>query len=229
VRPHDQLRHVDPPARRARHRRRLGAVLFVVGALTVAACGGGTPHEFSGSVRQPFPSVDVVALPDASADDAPFDLRAPDGGLLLVYFGYTFCPDMCPTTLSDVKTALGELGEDADLVEVAFVTVDPDRDTGEQLTGYIDFFAEGRGHALRTTDPDTLRSAADAFGVRYEVTTNDEGEVEVGHTGNLYAVDDQGRLLVTWPFGVSVEALTADLRYLLDAEPGSDLGARIRT
>lgn len=218
------MRHHDTTLKRA------GAMTALVLTVTLlAACGGSTPHQFSGAVRQPLPEVDVVALPDATQDEAPFDLRAPDGGVLLVYFGYTFCPDMCPTTLSDVKTAIGELGPAADRVAVAFVTVDPGRDTGDQLTGYIDFFAEGRGHALRTTDPATLKTAADAFGVRYEVTTNAEGEVEVGHTGNLYAVDDQGRLLVTWPFGTSAQALTDDLRYLLDGGPDADVGTRVRT
>ena len=192
----------------------------------VAACGSSDePATLSGWVREPLPTVDTVALPDATAADAPFEFRAPEGGLLLVYFGFTFCPNMCPTTLSDVQGALGELGETADNIEVAFVTVDPDRDVGDALTGYIGFFTDGEGHALRTEDPAALQAAADAFGVEYEVAVDDEGNVDVGHTAHLYAVDDQGRLLVTWPFGVTSEALATDIAYLLSEQAVSERNA----
>lgn len=203
--------------RSAAGRSRALLVLAVMALITVvAACGSSNePVTLSGWVREPLPTVDTVALPDVTAADAPFEFRAPEGGLLLVYFGFTFCPDMCPTTLSDVQGALSELGEKADNVEVAFVTVDPDRDVGDALTGYIGFFTDGEGHALRTDDPAALQEAADAFGVEYEVVVDDEGNVDVGHTAHLYAVDDQGRLLVTWPFGVTSEALANDITYLL--------------
>jgi protein SCO1/2 len=196
--------------------RALAMVLAVVLVAITAACGSSEePVSLSGWVREPLPTVDTVALPDVAADNAPFEFRAPEGGLLLVYFGFTFCPDMCPTTLSDVQTALTELGDEAADVEVAFVTVDPNRDTGEALSGYIGFFTDGNGHALRTDDPDQLKAAADAFGVEYEVVVNDDGEVDVGHTAHLYAVDDQGRLLITWPFGVTADALATDIAFLL--------------
>lgn len=200
--------------------RVLTAVVGVLALLGAVSCssGGGGDYQLSGWVRDPLPSVDTVAVPDATANDTPFEFRAPPGGILLVYFGFTFCPDMCPTTLSDVQAALTTLGDDADRVSVAFVTVDPDRDRGEQLTSYIGFFTDGRGHALRTDDPGVLRQAADAFGVDYEVKVSEEGKVDVGHTANLFAVDDQGRLLVTWPFGTDAETLAADIAYLLDQQ-----------
>lgn len=204
-----------------RRRGRIASIAVAAALLLLApalvACGSADePRQLSGWVREPLPQVDLVALPDATNDEAPFAFRAPEGGILLVYFGFTFCPDMCPTTLSDVQTALAELGSDADRVEVAFVTVDPDRDEGEQLTSYIGFFTDGRGHALRTEDPDLLKEAADAFGVQYEVAIDDDGKVDVGHTAHLYAVDDQGRMLVTWPFGVPADELALDLSYLLN-------------
>lgn len=210
------------PVAAARRRTSAVAVAAIVGVMalvgSVACSSGGDDYQLGGWVRDPLPSVDTVALPDVTADDAPFAFRAPPGGILLVYFGFTFCPDMCPTTLSDVQAALGTLGDDADRVAVAFVTVDPDRDQGEQLTSYIGFFTDGKGHALRTDDPEVLRQAADAFGVDYAVTVNDDGEVDVGHTAHLFAVDDQGRLLVTWPFGTDAEVLAADIAYLLDQQ-----------
>ena len=215
------------PTRPLPHRATRWAGLLCALSLMVATGCGSTAHTLSGMVRQPLPAVDTVALPDLTGGDAPFAFRAPEGGLLLVYFGYTFCPDICPTTLSDVKAALERLGDDASRVEVAFVTVDPARDTAENLGGYIGFFAGEAGHALRTEDPVTLETAAEGFGASYEVTTNAEGEIEVGHSANLYVVDDQGRLLLTWPFGTSAEALTADLQYLLDSESTTEMQRKV--
>lgn len=214
------------PASR-RGTRLLAASMVGALVLVATACGGSASHEVGGWVRQPLPVVDAVALPDVTAGNAPFDFRAPPGEVLLVYFGFTFCPDVCPTTLSDLQAALGMLGEDAQRVEVAFVTVDPGRDEGEKLTDYIGFFTDGRGHALRTEDPDVLAAAAEPFGVEYAVTTNDEGEIEVGHTASLFAVDDRGRLLLTWPFGVQPEVLAADLEWLLDAGDGAAMEERL--
>ncbi len=187
-------------------------------ALSAAACGDddGGSGALAGYVREPLPDVGALALPEATNGGEPFGFRAPDGGLLLVYFGYTSCPDVCPTTLSDVRTALADLGEErSGDIELAMATVDPDRDVDQVLGGYVRSFVAG-AHALRTTEDAELRRAAEGFGVEYDVTVTDGGEVEVVHTGSLYAVDDTGRLVVTWPFGTSVEDLTDDLDLLLD-------------
>ena len=117
-------------------------------AVATAGCGG--DRELVGLTRDPAPQVDAVTLPDVSRDGAPFELRAEPGGLLVVYFGYTNCPDICPTTMADLARALDDLGDDADRVDVAMVTVDPDRDT-DVLADYVDDFVAG-GHALATAD-----------------------------------------------------------------------------
>lgn len=182
--------------------------------LVAAGCGS-EPAELSGFVREPIPVVADAALPDAAAGGAPFAMQAPEGGLLIVYFGYTSCPDVCPTTLAEVRSALEDLGDDAGRVEVAMVTVDPARDSDEIVAGYVHSFVPG-SHALRTEDDSMLSEVADAFGAYYEVTVGSDGGVEVVHTGHLYAVDDRGRLRVTWPFGVDGAALAADLEILLE-------------
>jgi len=181
--------------------------------------GGRGPKPSSplhGLTMEPAPVVGGLSLPDAAAGGADFPLVAPRRGLLLVYFGYTSCPDICPTTLSDLGAALRKLGpKRAQRVHVAMVTVDPTRDTPEVLTGYLAHFLRSRYSALRTDDPVALRTVADTFGARYEVTTTPTGKTEVGHSALVYAVDSSGRVVLAWPFGVSTRALTADLATLL--------------
>lgn len=139
---------------------RLAGLLTVI-ALLVASCGG-DDAQLAGSVRTPLPELGGLALPDASRDGAPLAMRAPDRGLLIVYFGYTSCPDVCPTTLADLRKAFGELGDDAARVEVAMATVDPARDTDEVITNYVQSFIPG-AHGLRTEDDALLSSVADAL------------------------------------------------------------------
>ncbi len=157
-----------------------------------------------------------VALPDVSNEGVPFEMIAEEGGVLVVYFGYTSCPDVCPTTMADVRQALSEMGDAADEISVAMVTVDPARDTDEILADYIQYFVPG-AHALRTEDDEALRAAADVFGADYGVTKAADGRVEVAHSPWLYAVDDEGVLRVVWAFGASPEAIAADLTDLVSS------------
>jgi protein SCO1/2 len=191
--------------------------VLVAATLTLAAaCGGGDAPAYSGIVRDPPPVVDVEPVPDASDGGRPMRLRGDPGGLLLVYFGYTFCPDVCPTTMADLRTALGKLdGEQADRVDVAMVTIDPGRDDGEALTRYVQAFIAD-GHAISTADARLLHRVASRFGAGYEVATGPDGETEVSHTAFLYAVDEKGRLVLQWPFRTPPDALRSDLDALLD-------------
>ena len=201
-------------------RRFLSAALLGSLVLVLAGCGDddAASGTLAGYVREPTPVVSELSLPDATNGGEPLVFEAAEGEFLLVYFGYTSCPDVCPTTLSDVRTALEDLGEeDAAVVDLAMATIDPDRDVDEVIGGYVQSFVSG-AHGLRTTDDAELRAAANAFGVEYSVDTNAEGEVEVVHSGSLYVVDDQGQLVLTWPFGTPVDDLVNDLRLLLEAK-----------
>ena len=142
-------------------------------------------------------------------DSADFPLRADPGKILLVYFGYTNCPDFCPNTMANIKLARQQLDDPAQ-VEMAMVTVDPGRDL-DTLASYVTGFIPD-GHALGTDDDDAaLARAASAFGVSYDVSTDASGETEVAHTTLLYAVDDDGQVVLAWPFGVSIDDLAADI------------------
>jgi protein SCO1/2 len=184
-------------------------------ALVAAACGGDpAPHRLAGQVLSPPPDMSSLTLPDATGQ--PFALKAAEGGLLLVYFGYTGCPDVCPTTLSDVRTALKRMGsDDAARVRLAMASVDPERDTPRVLSAYVDSFVPG-SVALTTLDADALKVVGDAFGAIYRVSSSPTGAVDVEHSAFLYALDDRGTLRVQWPFGVKAKELADDLTALLD-------------
>ena len=181
----------------------------------VTACGSEPPRELAGFVREPAPTVDQVALPDLSRDGAETPLRAEPGELLVVYFGFTNCPDVCPMTLHDLRTALNRMDpDDAARIELAMVTVDPDRDIPVLVDYAQSFVPDAR--AFATTDAAVLRAAADPFGVTYAIEVDDDGRIEVGHTSQLFVVDDTGTLVLTWQFGVPADDLRADLEQLLE-------------
>ena len=183
-------------------------------AILIAACGGDEAATLTGYQREPAPDVAEITLPDIETGNE-VAMQAAEGELLVVYFGYTYCPDFCPTTMSDLRLAVRRLDEDdAARVDVAMVTVDPDRDL-EVLPEYVGGFFED-GIALGTADASALAAAAAPFGATYNVSTNDAGEIEVAHSTALYVIDDQGKLVLTWQFGVEIDELKEDLEILLD-------------
>jgi protein SCO1/2 len=216
------LHGVDPATAPALPRRRAVARLValvsavLVTAVAAPGCGGDdrASGPYAGIVREPAPVVGSLSLPDATTG-APVAFRARPGGVLLVYFGYLSCPDVCPTTMADLRTALGGLRPpERARVATVMATIDPGRDNAAALTAYVDAFVPGGG-ALRTTDQAALRAATDAFGADYRVGTGADGRVEVSHTGFVYAVDELGRLRLTWPFGTTSTDIGRDLVRLL--------------
>jgi len=195
--------------------RRFGLAALLAGSLLLGACGSDPPRELTGYRREPAPVVGTLSLPDLTADGEEFALQAEPGHLLAVYFGYTNCPDICPTTLNDLRLALRRMDEaDAERVDLAMITVDPERDL-PILADYVTSFVEG-AHALGTDDEDRLLTVAAPFGVGYTVSRDDAGEIEdVSHSTSLYLVDDAGELVLTWQFGVPIDALAADLEQIL--------------
>lgn len=194
-------------------------------SLLAAACGSDEPTATIGDVdplaAQSLEASPVVgtavgdlSMPDVSNDGAPFAMQANPGEVLVMYFGFTFCPDICPTTLWDLSKAIEAVGNDADRITVAMATIDPERDTPDVLDGYLSSFVDG-GHALRTTDQSLLDEFAAAFGGDFDVVKGADGQVEVFHTAYLYAVDDQGTIKVVWPFGAEAEKIADDLSSLL--------------
>lgn len=196
------------------------AALSVAAALAVAGCSDATstaeegPRELTGVVRTPAAEVGEMSLPVATDPTERFTFRADPGGLLVVYFGYTSCPDICPTTLADLKGAFRHLGAPAEDVDVAVATVDPRRDGATVIDGYVRSFFDD-GVALRTEEDDELRAVTDAFGASYTAEYPINAEPRVAHSAYLYVVDDSGKVVVAWPFGSTAEDMAADLEAIL--------------
>ncbi len=175
--------------------------------------GAGANGGLAGIVRDPAPEVGDLSIPSLTDPGTDVAFQADPGEYQLVFFGYTNCPDVCPTTLSDITVAMRKMPEaDAAKVTTVMVTIDPARDL-DVLAGYVQSFLPD-GEAGGTDDPAQLQAIGDAFGVTYAVTTNDAGEVEVVHSGFVYVVDDQGRLVLTWPFGTTSDDMANDLEIL---------------
>jgi protein SCO1/2 len=192
-------------------------VLTLAAALVGASCSGSTmdPEDRAGYSRTPTPDVSRAEFIGYSAfpDGEAFAPIAPEGELLLMYFGYLSCPDVCPTTLAELSNALDAMPEDeADRISVGMVSVDPDRDAGTAISTYLDVFVD-RHHGLLAPDAASLAESAEAFGVLYEVEEHEPGDTsyEVGHSATVYVVDDRG--LIIWELGFSADRdpkLTAD-------------------
>lgn len=147
----------------------------------------------------------------------PFSFVPEGGDVLVVYFGYTQCPDLCPTTMTAVRAAKKKIGEElAARVDLAMVTVDTARDTGKILTKYLSSFAE-RNHAIIPADETELTELKSAFQVSSSVKTNAEGKIEVTHSGTAYVVGPSGEVLVEWPFGLQADDMAHDLRIILQS------------
>ena len=148
-----------------------------------------------------------------SADDVYHGTRL--ALLEMIRTGTTFLNDMYWFS-GTVGRALDEMGEAAERVDLAMISIDVEVDTPDVLASYVRSFVPG-SVAIRTTDDTELRAAADVFGADYGKDVVD-GEESVYHTGSLYVVDDQGNLLLTWPFGTPTEDIRSDLERLLDGE-----------
>jgi protein SCO1/2 len=200
----------------------LGRLVLSV-TLTGALLACSNADALHGVVRTDPLQVGHLALPDVTeparlagglVEDGRLLMRARDGRLLVVYFGFLSCPDVCPTTLADLRNGLAALpAEDRARIDVVFVTVDPDRDGPEELAAYLRHFAPEH-HAVRATGS-ALEGALEAFLASARIEVMPDGTIEVAHSAVLYGVDSTGSVVVEWPFGTTSSALADDLTLLL--------------
>jgi protein SCO1/2 len=175
---------------------------------------------------------DLEPAADAPADPMPRRYMMEDlygnvttnedlqGKFVLLYFGYTGCPDVCPTSLSTLADTLDLLGDAAEQVTPVFVTVDPERDTAKLMRDYLAFFDE-RIIGLRGPKAYTDHMVK-AFNARYEKHVPDPAQPDryaIDHTASIAFLDPQGVLIKRYPHGTSAEDIATDMRAIMDATP----------
>ena len=158
--------------------------------------------------------------PGASAIGGPFNLIDQNGKPItdqdmkgrpfLVFFGFTHCPDVCPTALFDVSEVMRALGKDADRTAALFITVDPERDTPEVLKNYLSSFDPHLRAA--TGDRAAIDAAEKAYRVYAKKVPGKDGDYSMDHTALVYLMDKQGRFVAPFSLKRPPEAAAADLR-----------------
>jgi protein SCO1/2 len=142
------------------------------------------------------------------------------GKVSLLYFGYTHCPDVCPTSMVAIAKVMAELGAQADRVQPIFVTVDPDRDTTAVMSAYVKSF-DGRIVPLR--GPKAYTDAmVKAYNAKYEIqkaASDDPDVYTVDHTASIAMVGPDGLLIKRFPYGLDTAAMTAEVRAAVNAMP----------
>lgn len=161
-------------------------------------------------VGGPFRLVDHMGKPRSDADF--------HGKLVLLYFGFTYCPDLCPTDLASMGVLVDKLGKAGESVQPLFVTLDPERDTAERLASYVTFF-HPRLIGL-TGDEASIAKAASAYKVYYAKVPT-EHSYTVDHSGYIYLLDRAGRYLGFFPPGTPPEQMADVIRPLLNSGSGS--------
>ena len=187
------------------------ALMFLVGCQAFASGG----PQFKGA--EVSPPIEIPNFQLASANGSPFRLNDVHGDITLIYFGYTYCPDVCPLTLWEVKNALAQLESGRERVNVLFVSVDPERDTPDKLANYTAAFGPefiGITDSMENTLP--VMQSFGATAEREEIADYDG--YTVSHTATLFLVNPQGKLLLQYPFGFTADDLTEDLTYLLNQQ-----------
>ncbi len=172
------------------------------------------PASFRGAAYvDPLVLAPGFTLTDAQGHD--FQLQAYRGKIVLLFFGYTYCPDVCPTTLAELKLVMGQLKEDADNVQVVFVSVDPGRDTSEKMQKYVErFFSSFIG--LSGTEAE-LTPIWDDYGVFREVVERtSETNYIINHTARVVLIDQNGNMRLSYGFQTPPEDIAHDIEILLN-------------
>jgi protein SCO1/2 len=199
--------------------RRLSTLLFSVAmALSLSACDW-FDSDRAGKVS--FESADVTGAPYGKEfaltdhNGQPRTLADFKGKVVAIFFGYTQCPDVCPTTMVEMAQVMKELGPDADRVQVIFVTVDPERDTQALLAQYVPAF-DARFLGM-FGDAQATEKVVKEFKVFYQKVPSkaNPDSYTVDHTAGTYVIDPQGNLRLFMKYGQSVESVTSDIRKLL--------------
>lgn len=169
-------------------------------------------YRFRGSSIEPvMPAADFSLIDHTNTD---YRLSDQKGKIVLIFFGYTHCPDVCPVTLSQYKQIKAQLGKNADQVSFIFITVDPERDTVAEMGRYVPNFDPA---FVGLTGPREVLEKVwkDYFVYQQRGQVDEQGNYLIDHTARIYLVDQEGNLHLTFPFGMESSDIVADIEYLL--------------
>jgi protein SCO1/2 len=189
-------------------------IFILIGLVAVGTILFRAPATFRGTTYgEPYPVAPEIELTRSGGNS--LQLSEMRGNIVLLFFGYTSCPDVCPTTLAELNQALGKLNvEDAAQVQVVFVTVDPERDTPERVQEYVDHF-NSAFIGLSGTESQ-LAEVWNDYGVFREVV---EGESALGylvnHTARVTLIDRNGNMRISFSFDTPVDDIVHDLELVL--------------
>ncbi len=187
-----------------------GAVLVGLAAVIIYAFA--QPYVMHGSVIEPAQLAPSISLP--ASDGTTYNLDQQKGKLVLLFFGYTYCPDVCPATMAQLRQVMTAMGDQAKSVQVVFITVDPQRDTTDQLKRYLAAF--GPNFVGLSGTMDQLDPVWKEYGVYREIQPAGATEnYTVAHSALVYVIDKKNQLRMTYPFGADGESIRQDLEHLL--------------
>lgn len=187
-------------------------LLAVLAVAAVAAIVFRKPYTFHGTVlTPPLPLYDFALQ---TANEETFGLSDAKGKIVVLFFGYTSCPDVCPITLGTFKQVQKQLGDDAKKVRFVMITTDPERDTPEKVAAYVARFSpEFVGLSGSLTD---LERIWDELGVSVKKqNTGSAAGYLVSHTSSVYVLDPNGSLIMMFPYGTTAMDMAYDLMQLL--------------
>jgi protein SCO1/2 len=187
--------------------------LLLIGAVAAGGFLFSKPETYRGTTyAEPYPIAAEIELTRSTGDT--FRLSEMYGKIVALFFGYRSCPDVCPITLGELNQALEKLGDQANQVQVLFVTVDPQRDTPERMQEYVNHF--NPSFIGLSGSESELARVWNHYGVMREVaeSTSAAGYL-VNHTARVTLIDQQGRLRVSFPADTAVEDMVHDLKLLL--------------
>jgi protein SCO1/2 len=197
--------------------RRTVATIIVLLLLVVTSTfiwiGKSEAYVFNGGEMRPAKAAGALDLTDQNG--VPFSLSQLTGDVVVVYFGYTTCPDLCPTTLSDFTAVKSALGARASQVKFLMVSLDPERDTLPVLKRYLAFF-DPEFIGLRGDTQQTAAVEAEYGVIAKRVDYPDSAtKYLIDHTALIYVIDPQGRFKLTYPYGTDPALIAQDIQHLM--------------
>ncbi len=196
--------------------------LLILLAALVGLGGCATQPQFKGTILDP-----ALPAPDFTLTDhngQPFTLSEQRGKVVLLFFGFASCPDICPAELANLAAVYRELGTAANDLEVALITLDPERDTPERLARYVEAFNPTFVglHAEQTTLAPVLKEYG-VFAERRDLPGSALGYT-IDHSGFVYLIDKSGRWRAIFAHGTPVADILSDVRFFIRERGGSDGG-----